>query len=200
MPVFFQSTAESTFACNRSPRRLAKWLIIALVGALGATGLAFAGKSLSSKAQNASPEDLPSWINPPPFHYTPKDKPDPFRPFIEPEPAKSASAEEDKPQRPLTPLEKVQPTQLSLVGILDSAHSAHPMALVELPNGKGYILQPGTRIGRNNGRVSAITPQSVTIKEEVRTILGEKKTNEVVLTLPKASGEKDERLRLSDIR
>lgn len=191
--MFFERSKDHSLACRRAPSRLAIWLFLALLVALGASVSA-------SEAQNASKEDLPEWINPAPFHYTAKDKPDPFRPFIEPEPAKSASAKRDKPQRPLTPLEKVQPTQLSLVGILDSPQSEEPMALVELPNGKGYILHPGTRIGRNNGKVSTITPQSVTIKEEVRTILGEKKTNEVELTLPKASGEKDERLRLSDIR
>ncbi len=179
---------------------IALWAALALLALSGTHYPADAGQSPSAAGQNASQKELPKWINPAPFHYTAKDKSDPFRPFIEPKQAKSSSQENEKPDRPLTPLEKVQPTQLSLVGILDGVQTTNAMALVELPNGKGYILQLGTRIGRNNGRVSAISSQSVTIKEEVRTILGEKKTNEVVLKLPKASGEKDERLRLSDIR
>lgn len=179
---------------------IALWAALILLALSGTHHPADAGQGTSATNQKASQKDLPKWINPAPFHYTAQDKPDPFRPFIEPQPTKSSSQENEKPDRPLTPLEKVQPTQLSLVGILDGVQTTNAMALVELPNGKGYILQLGTRIGRNNGRVSAISSQSVTIKEEVRTILGEKKTNEVVLKLPKASGEKDERLRLSDIR
>jgi type IV pilus assembly protein PilP len=146
---------------------------------------------------NATPkamETMPDWIKPPAFQYTSRGKPDPFRSFVQPETPQADEEQKDsKPKRPLTPLERIQPTQLNLVGILtNGGQKAQAMALVELPDGKGYVLRSGTRIGRNDGKVVSIGPGRVTIQERVTNIFGEKKTNKVVLKLHKAAGESND--------
>jgi len=143
---------------------------------------------------NADSEAMPQWIKPPEFEYTSRGKPDPFQSFIrQTQPAQESQEQEaEEPKRPLTPLERVQPSQLSLEGILVSEQSAgDAFALVRLPDGKGYVLKKGTRIGRRRGRVVQITPNQVVIREQVQTIYGEEEQNDVVLKLHK-SGEENE--------
>ena len=142
---------------------------------------------------NATSQAMPDWIKPPEFAYSSEGKPDPFQPFIEQnEGSTEQSAKADKPQRPLTPLERVQPSQLNLEGILwDSKKPGQAMALVKLPDGKGYVLKKGTRIGRHQGRVVQIKPDQVVIQEEVTSIFGEEEEQNVVLKLHK-SGEGNE--------
>jgi len=148
----------------------------------------------STEAAPKTTETMPDWIKPPAFQYSSRGKPDPFRSFVQPEtPQQEEEQKDSKPQRPLTPLERIQPTQLNLVGILTNGEQqAQAMALVELPDGKGYVLRPGTRIGRNDGKVVSIEPGRVTIQERVTNIFGEKKTNKVVLKLHKAAGESND--------
>jgi type IV pilus assembly protein PilP len=166
-------------------------LLLLMPGDLGAVS---AQDQSSTNATPETMETMPDWIKPPAFQYSSRGKPDPFRSFVQPETPQAEEEQKDsKPQRPLTPLERIQPTQLNLVGILtNGGQKAQAMALVELPDGKGYVLRPGTRIGRNDGKVMSIEPGRVTIQERVTNIFGEKKTNKVVLKLHKAAGESND--------
>ncbi len=112
--------------------------------------------------------------------YSPAGKPDPFQPAIQTTPPESSP--EEKPKKALTPLERVQPGQLKLVGIL-SQKSGERQALVELPNGKGYILQVGDPIGQRQGKVTAITGKSVIIQETDKDIFGKKVVQDTILKL-----------------
>jgi len=62
---------------------------------------------------------------------------------------------------------------------------ATPYAMVEDPEGKGHSLTRGTLIGKNWGRVSGISADCVTVKEEYRDYTGRKVTNKTDMCLPK---------------
>lgn len=138
-------------------------------------------------ATNATDGHEPDWMTPPAFTYSAEKRIDPFASFLR-SPAETRD-EDQSSRQALSPLEQVAPTQLKLVGILDSPGRAGRMALVELPNGKGYILRPGTLIGRNEGQVTGITKDQVTIEEQQKTPWGEEVQHSVVLELPGSSGD-----------
>lgn len=110
------------------------------------------------------------------YVYSPIGKRDPFRSIYE----KFQGEEEG---RTVTPLQKFELDQLKLVGIV--SRIATPYAMVEDPNGKGHTLTRGKLIGKNWGRVSQITSDCVTIKEEYRDYTGRKVTNTTDMCIPK---------------
>lgn len=138
----------------------------------------------------SSDTNAPSWLAPPSFSYSAEDKVDPFASFLH------SHAEEKKKQRDkerfLSPLQQVEASQLHLVGTMHSHEGESMLALVELPNGKGYVLRPGTLIGQNQGTVTLITKGEVTIEERQKTPLGQEVLHTVVLELSDSAGERDE--------
>ncbi len=94
-----------------------------------------------------------------------KDRVDPFIPLIseKKDSAPAAGAKEDIPQRILTPLEKMELSQIKLVAVLESSKGT--IAMVEEASGKGYEVRVGTYMGRNGGRVSAINSDGLLVKE-----------------------------------
>lgn len=136
---------------------------------------------------------LPDWLQPPDgYMYQPEDKPDPFQPFVQPvEPEQTFQPR--ALERPLTPLERVEATQLRVVGIVSSPGQARgALAMVELPDGKGYILRPGVGVGRYGGTVQIITPREVIIEEQGLDVAGREQTREIVLKLHPSQGDGDE--------
>lgn len=93
-----------------------------------------------------------------------------------------------KRRQPTTPLEKVDLSQLKLTAIIRSPRGNK--AMLEEASGKGYWIEKGTYIGRNEGRVTAVLNDRIRIVEKIETILGEVKTRISEITLPKPSGEK----------
>ncbi len=110
------------------------------------------------------------------FAYTTVGKKDPFRSFFE------SAGEEDPEQKKLTPLQKIELEELSLVGVIIGA--GPPYAMIQDAKGKGYVVTVGTLIGKNWGRISAITSQVVIVTEEYRDVTGKKVLNEFVLSMP----------------
>lgn len=139
---------------------------------------------------NASVEK-PSWIDPQPFQYSPQDKPNPFKPFLRRAPS-SQQEEEPANRGTLSPLERITPSQLKLEGILRRGEAKASAALVQLPDGKAYILRPGTRIGTDGARVESIEEDRVVIREYFIDVMGEKQAKQTVLKLPQSAGEKNE--------
>jgi type IV pilus assembly protein PilP len=90
---------------------------------------------------------------------------DPFQPFVEDGSSPSPVRRKRTKRLPVTPLEKLDFSQLKLVGIVLSASGNK--AMVEDAAGKGYVLQVGTYVGRNSGRVARILNNKVIIEEEV---------------------------------
>ncbi len=128
--------------------------------------------SLSSK--------IPQWLKPYPFEYNPKNRPDPFKPVIKIKLLKAVK----KIRKFLSPLQQYEPTQLNLVGITwDPNKKKTPLALVELPNGKGYILKEGMKVGPNNGVVVAILKDKVIILEDYINFFGKKERKQIILNL-----------------
>ncbi len=110
------------------------------------------------------------------YAYSPIGKRDPFRSLFE-------QLQVEQEQEQLTDLQRYELDQLKLVAII--SRIATPYAMVEDPAGKGHSLTRGTLIGKNWGRVSAITPDCVTVKEEYRDYTGRKVTNKTSMCLPK---------------
>ncbi len=92
-----------------------------------------------------------------------------------------------KKRIPLTPIEKVDLSQLKLVGIIFA--SSGNKALVEDASGKGFVIKKGTRIGINSGRVIKILKARVVVEEEAESILGKTSLVKRELKLQKPPGE-----------
>lgn len=129
--------------------------------------------------------------------YNPQGKIDPFAPlFKDDETEKKAKAEEEqtpdkKVERPkrerLTPLEKVDLSQLKLVGIVRAPSGNR--ALVEESSGKGYIITQGTYIGIHYGKVTEILRDRVIVEEEDEDFLGRISLRKRELIIQKPPGE-----------
>lgn len=120
------------------------------------------------------------------YSYKVEGKIDPFASIFSYKP----SAQNDKKKKrliPLTPIEKVDLSQLKLVGIISA--SSGNKALVEDASGKGFVIKKGTRIGINSGRVIKILKDRVVVEEEAESILGETSLVKKELKLQKPPGE-----------
>ena len=107
--------------------------------------------------------------------YDSKGRVDPFIPLID---EKKASAVPDspvdlKPKRTLTPLEKLELSQVKLVAVVEM--QGRTIAMVEEAGGKGYEVAIGTYIGTNGGRVTSITRKGIKIEEEVKDFQGKRR-------------------------
>ncbi|EMS78380.1 pilus assembly protein PilP [Desulfotignum phosphitoxidans] len=103
--------------------------------------------------------------------YEPKSQLDPFKPLIqEKAPGPSEVLEPDKPQRILTPLEKMSLSQIRLVAVVIGENKK--IAMVEEATGKGYEVRIGTYMGKNGGRVVDIQSDHIVVKELVADFKG----------------------------
>lgn len=121
-----------------------------------------------------------------PFSYNPAGRRDPFKPLIESkkEAEKTTELEEDLSKRP--PLQRFDLSSLKLVGIIWGSLGRH--ALVETPDGKGYLISPKSLLGRNKGEVTAINEDNIVIEEKFRTALGKTDTKTLIIKLKKKEG------------
>ena len=118
--------------------------------------------------------------------YNVEDKIDPFASIFG-DGVSALDDQKDKKRVPLTPIEKVDLSELKLVGII-FAPSGNK-ALVEDVSGKGFVIKKGTRIGINFGKVIKILKNSVVVKEEAESILGQITLVERELKLQKSPGD-----------
>ncbi len=117
----------------------------------------------------------------PPFVYNPEGLRDPFQPFIKlvPEKERKKAPEVFVPK---TPLQRYAVEELRLVGVVwrDGNLSR---ALIEDPEGKGYVVRVGTLVGDRGGKIVAIHPDKVVIEERIVDLLGEVQQHTVTLRL-----------------
>ncbi len=122
--------------------------------------------------------------------YNPKNKIDPFMSLFKEEPKAEVEllkkVEREK-RIPRTPLERIDLSQLKLVGIIQS-HTGKK-GLVEEASGKGYIISMGTYMGTNGGSVVEIFNDRVIVEEEVDDVLGKLTLQTRELKLQKPFGE-----------
>lgn len=113
------------------------------------------------------------------YAYNPIGKRDPFRSFL----ASGERAGDDVPQ---TPLQRYEVDQYLLVGIIWGVE--RPRALVQDPEGVGHVMEVGTYIGKNWGKVTRISSEEVVVTEEYQTIRGDLVVNDIRLALPISDG------------
>jgi len=122
--------------------------------------------------------------------YNPAGKIDPFAPlFKEEQIVTPDEGPVKKRQRRahLTPLEKVDLSQLTLLGTILAPSGNR--AMVADTDGKGYVVTQGTYIGMSSGRVMEILRDRIVVEEEVENILGKLSLRKRELKLQKPPGE-----------
>jgi type IV pilus assembly protein PilP len=113
------------------------------------------------------------------FEYNSVGKRDPFWSFYK----EGGRPGTGKAELPRSPLQMFEIDQLKLVAVIFGV--AQPKAMVEAPDGKGYIVQLGTLVGKNFGRVTRIAHNELIISEEYNNGKGGKGVNTIHLTLEK---------------
>jgi len=102
------------------------------------------------------------------------DKRDPFKPFLQ----------KEEPVRPKgvpeTPLLKFDISQLRLVAIVVGVEGNR--AMLEDPEGRGYIVKEGDYVGRRYGQVKKIMVDRVLIEETYKDALGRIQKRQVFLS------------------
>ncbi|MBU2552376.1 MAG: pilus assembly protein PilP [Proteobacteria bacterium] len=121
------------------------------------------------------------------YVWNPEGMNDPFRPIEAVTQAAKATESQEEADRPKTPLERMELSQLKLVAIIMAGDNSR--ALVEDSAGMGYIIQPGTYMGTRAGQVAAIYPDRVEVEEYFKNYLGERKKRISMLKLKPIEGE-----------
>ena len=103
---------------------------------------------------------------------------DPFRPF-------TLDLRPVETDQPLTPLQRYELAQLRVAAIL--LNLIPPRALLEDNSGMGFIVTPGTPIGRHRGVVAAIEPRTVIVEEKALDFYGREQVNRVAMEMAEES-------------
>ncbi|HXV67865.1 MAG TPA: pilus assembly protein PilP [Nitrospira sp.] len=113
--------------------------------------------------------------------YDPSGRRDPFAPIVQ-------ELQVDRNDPNLPPLQRVTLSELNLIAIVWGSYGY--TAMVQTPEGHGYSVRRGTRIGQNNGVVSAITERGIIVQERFTDVYGKKQEREHVKLLhPKEGSE-----------
>ena len=122
--------------------------------------------------------------------YNPIGKVDPFAPLYKEEATKKPEdivVKPKEPERPRTPLEKLDLGQLKLTAIVTTKNQKR--ALVEEASGKGYVVEIGTKIGLERGSVVAIDPDKIVIEHKAEDDFGKMTISKRELKLQKPPGD-----------
>jgi Tfp pilus assembly protein PilP len=106
---------------------------------------------------------------------------DPFRSFECEEKGRKAILGNDR-----GPLEQYDIGQMSLLAVVWNTGVAR--ALVRDPAGKSYIVGTGTRMGKNEGRVTNINDNLVVVKETYVDFLGQETTKDIEMRIRRSEG------------
>jgi hypothetical protein len=102
---------------------------------------------------------------------------DPFRPF-------TLDLRPDVPEGEiLTPLQRYELPQLRLAGVVLDLQI--PRAMLQDNSGMGFIVTPGTPIGRRRGVVKAIEPRRVVVEETILDYYGREQVHQVAIEMAK---------------
>ena len=91
------------------------------------------------------------------------------------------------PERPRTPLEKLDLAQLKLTAIVTT--QGLKRALVEEASGKGYVVMVGTKIGLERGAVVEIEQDRIVIEHQGEDDFGKVSSKKRELKLQKPPGD-----------
>jgi type IV pilus assembly protein PilP len=123
------------------------------------------------------------------YFYDSEGKIDPFVPLIKEEPVVRPGKMKPKKNKDHIPgpLEKIELSQLNLVGVIRTAKGSQ--ALLEEASGKGYIVNSGTYIGIHGGKIIEIKKDRILVEEEFEDITGKNSVRHRELKLQKTPGE-----------
>ena len=107
------------------------------------------------------------------YVYLPEGRRDPFLSILR---EASAEAAKKMDELNLPPLQRVTVAELTVIGIVWGGFGY--TAMLQTPDGRGYVVKRGARIGNNNGVVSAITEKAVIVEERFTDIYGKKQVRE----------------------
>jgi type IV pilus assembly protein PilP len=138
-----------------------------------------ASKKKRSKATNAQATSDAKAEKPVVFSYSPIGKRDPFKSYIS---VLVKNPGENK-NKAISPTEEYELDQYKLTGLLSG--TSQPRALVSDPKGAGHVIKIGTRLGRNGGRVTRISNNTVEVIEEFRAPTGERIRVPITIELPR---------------
>jgi type IV pilus assembly protein PilP len=111
-------------------------------------------------------------------------KKDPFKPLQVVKPLVTPSADDQrKSQVDGLPIHSFDVSQFKLIGIVTGVKDNQ--AMVVDPNGKGYVLKLGMTIGKNDGRITAITTGGVDVLEQFKDDNGRVRKEVIKITLPR---------------
>lgn len=108
---------------------------------------------------------------------------DPFRPFVVVAPKPTAPTGRRPVREALLPIQNYDVSQFKVIGIV--AGLKENSAMIVDPTGKGYVVRKGMLIGRNEGRITRITPSGVEVYEQFRDDSGKIVKRTIKLTLPR---------------
>ena len=112
------------------------------------------------------------------YVYEPKDRRDPFTSLVEVKAAGSPKA-----LKGASPIESFDVEEIKLIAVAWDRQQAY--AMVTLPDKKSFTIRKGMTLGIYGGKVTDITPDSVTITEKVKDYRGQIKTKDTILKLRK---------------
>ena len=115
------------------------------------------------------------------FTYDETGKRDPFRSFLMERAERLALQKEVR-----GPLEQFDLSQLSLEAVVWQTGNAR--ALIADPSGETYIVAEGAKIGKNEGRVTAIEDSLVRVKETYIDYLGRETTKDIEMRMRRNEG------------
>jgi type IV pilus assembly protein PilP len=111
--------------------------------------------------------------------YDPAGRRDPFAPIL----SQLAPGQVDPT---LPPLQRVGLTDMNLIAIIWGGYGY--TAMVQTPDGNGYTVRKGTRVGPNAGVVSAVTEKGIIVQERFTDVYGRKQEREYVKLLHPKEG------------
>jgi type IV pilus assembly protein PilP len=152
------------------------------------TSATFANQPKNNKVKEYE-KRLQQILAPVAYKYNPLGKPDPFKPFLRTNtgPKKIETKSRPKAIRPdecATPLECIDIGQLTLVAVVTGDDSSS-WAMAQDASGIGYLLKKGMKVGYRGGKIVAILPEKVIIRETIEDLSGKKiKRNRVLYLHP----------------
>ena len=126
-----------------------------------------------------APDTMPGALPAPVGGYDPAGRRDPFAPVL----SQLAPGQSDPT---LPPLQRVNLTDMNLIAIIWGSYGY--TAMVQTPDGNGYSVRKGTRVGPNAGVVSAVTEKGIIVQERFTDVYGRKQEREYVKLLHPKEG------------
>ncbi len=114
------------------------------------------------------------------YSYNPEGRRDPFAPIV--------SREDKRARFDRPPLERYSLNDFKLTAVLRGGFG--DTAMVEAPDGKGYVIRVGTIIGLNKGIVKKITDNKIIVEEKFKNFSGGSERKEIAIELRKKQEER----------